>query len=144
MTGIMCTTMGAGFGSGSTTIAITVGYYTDYTVDYYGLGHVPYDLANYGSASPTTVSTFGGATLYSCNWQQDSYYGTQLVYLNVSGDQTSKTWISMTINGVTYNKSAAYTPSGSYVAANDYTLWVWSGYAGNPFPYPGTVNVVFA
>lgn len=145
MTGIMCTTMGAGYGSGATTVVITTGQYSSGALYFYGLGHTPYDPADYGSASPTTVSTFNSATLESCNYQLNTYYGSEYIYLNLSGDQTSAIWTKMKIGNYTYHKGGSFVPSGTYNSGNNYTSWIWdASINGNPFAYPGTTDVVFS
>ena len=144
MSGIQMMLLGTG-ASSSNTIQISAGSVTSGTTTWDGYGTstaITGAPSNFGTLLTTDkVTIFNGATLLDCYYLANTLFGTKLINLVMSGNQTSTTWASMTIDGTTFTK-ATMGGAGTYNSGSDYTSWTAS-ISSDPFAaFPS--NIVFA
>jgi len=81
----------------------------------------------YGSISDGTFSLISNATINTLNWNQVNANPGSLNF-GLAGNRPNSGWSSVTINGITFNRSAA---TYSYDSGTDTTSWSIPG--TNPF-----------
>jgi hypothetical protein len=92
-----------------------------------GIENYGFDSGSYGSISDGTFELISNATIISLVWSNS--YGLNFV---LEGNRANSGWSTVTINGITFNRSAA---TYSYDGDNNTTNWLMAG--ANPF---GTTN----
>ena len=115
------------------TQTVTVGSFAFKTFRNYGFSNaVPY-----GSISDGTFGLISNATITDLNWSNI----TNALNFRLAGNIANSGWSSVTINGITFNRSAA---TYSYDSGTDTTSWLIPG--TNPFGTTdgATLEAVFA
>lgn len=102
------------------TQTVTVGSKTIY----YGLWTGYHSGNSFGSISDGTCNFKSGASIYGLYWIQNS----QRLYFEIWGSHTNSGFTSMTLNGVTYQRSAA-----NFGTSLGRSFWYWSSLSSNPF-----------
>ena len=82
-----------------------------------------FDDGYFGSISDGTFGFISNATIKTLNW--NNFVG---LIFSVAGNRANSGWSSVTINDITFNRSAA---SYSYSSDSDTTMWSMAG--ENPF-----------
>ena len=101
------------------TQTVTVGSFIFKGIENYG-----YSSGAYGSISDGTFGFISDAAIITLAW---SNAASSLSFV-LSGNRANSGWSSVTINGITFNRSAA---SYSYDSGGDATYWIMAG--SNPF-----------
>ena len=125
---------GATASSGTDDRTLTTGY------GFYGLGLTAYgfnsfDLSNYGSISEDAIEFSG----FNVTVRSVSVAGT--LRFRVSGNVGNSGWTSMTVGGVTYNRTdATYARISGGIGFNG-TQWSWTNSGGVPTTNGATATV---
>ena len=109
----------------------------------YSVYSYPFGAAGSGNSlytGSTTTSVVGIFDLYYMFHQNPGSTGDASYaigsYLIINGNVPGTWWTSVTANGVTKNRSAASSTSGTYNSGLGVTYWFWSG--TNLFSFDGT------